>query len=158
MSLDKIGIEILLSGERSGGRLAVIDEVVESDFAGPPLHLHPSFDEGFYVLDGELTFRVGDELVTGRQGTFAFAERGTPHTFANLSGEPARLLIICTPAGFERYFARVAAERAGEEPPPWAREPEPETIRVGPRIADADRPVSGGERPATDSCAPRFQT
>ena len=85
MSLDKIGIEILLSGESSSGRLAVIDEVVESDFAGPPLHLHPSFDEGFYVLDGELTFRVGDELVTGGRGTFAFAERGTPHTFANLS-------------------------------------------------------------------------
>ncbi len=145
MSLDKIGIEILLSGERSSGRLAVIDEVVESDFAGPPLHLHPSFDEGFYVLDGELTFRVGDELVTGGRGTFAFAERGTPHTFANLSGEPARVLIICIPAGFERYFARVAAERAGTEPPPWARESEPETIRVGPRIADAKRPVAEGE-------------
>ena len=145
MSLYKIVIKILLRGERSGGRLAVIDEVVESDFAGPPLHLHPSFDEGFYVLDGEVTFRVGDELVTGGRGTFAFAERGTPHTFANLSGEPARVLIICTPAGFERYFARVAAERAGAEPPPWARETEPETIRVGPRIADTDRPVAEGE-------------
>src|ERR687894_1721905 len=126
MSLEEVGIEVLLSGASSGGQLAVIEEVVESDFAGPPLHLHPSFDEGFYVLDGELTLRVGDELVTGGRGTFAFAERGTPHTFANLSGEPARVLIICTPAGVERHFWGVAVERAGAEPPPLARETEPE--------------------------------
>ena len=136
MSLDKVGIEVLLSGESSAGQLAVIDEVVESDFAGPPLHLHPSFDEGFYVLDGELTFRVGDETLTGGPGTFAFAQRRTPHTFANLSGKAARVLIVCTPAGFERYFARLAAERTGAEPPSWAREPEPETVQVGPRIGD----------------------
>ena len=60
MSLDEVGIEVLLDGETSAGQLAVIDEVVESNFDGPPLHLHPSFDEGFYVLERELTFRVGD--------------------------------------------------------------------------------------------------
>ncbi len=136
MSLDKVGIEVLLSCESSGGQLAVIDEVVESDFAGPPLHLHPSFDEGFYVLDGKLTFRVGDEILTGGPGTFAFAQRGTPHTFANLSGKAVRVLIVCTPAGFDRYFARLAAQRTGAEPPSWAREPEPETVQVGPRIGD----------------------
>lgn len=136
MPLDNVGIEVLLSGESSGGELAVIEEVVESEFAGPPLHLHPTFDEAFYVLDGELTFRLDDDILTGGPGTFVFAQRGTPHTFANLSGETARVLIVCRPAGFDRYFARLAAERAGGEPPPWAREPEPETVRVGPRIGD----------------------
>jgi mannose-6-phosphate isomerase-like protein (cupin superfamily) len=140
MSLEEVGIEVLLSGASSGGQLAVIEEVVESDFDGPPLHLHPSFDEGFYVLQGELTLRVGDDLLTAGPGTFAFAARGTPHTFANLSGESARVLIICTPAGFERYFERLAAQRAGVEPAPWASEAAPETVRVGPRIRD-ERPA-----------------
>jgi hypothetical protein len=59
-----------------------------------------------------------------------------PHTIANLSGAPARYLIICTPAGFERYFARMIAERAGVEPPEWALQPLPEVTRVGPRIGE----------------------
>ena len=145
MSLEEVGIEVLLSGETSAGELAVIDEVIESDFDGPPLHLHPSFDEGFYVLEGELTFRVADEILTGGPGTFAFAQRGTPHTFANLSGERARVLVICTPAGFERYFERLAARRAGVDPPAWAREAEPETIPVGPRVGATKRPVGEGD-------------
>lgn len=63
-----------------------------------------------------------------------FAPRGVPHTFANLSRAPARQLIICTPAGFERYFARLAAERTGTEPPDWAKQWLPEVITVGPPI------------------------
>ena len=43
-------------------------------------------------------------------------------------------MIVCTPAGFERYFARLAAERAGEEPPEWALQEIPEVTRVGPQI------------------------
>jgi mannose-6-phosphate isomerase-like protein (cupin superfamily) len=95
---------------------------------------HHDFDELFYVLDGELTFQLGTELVTRRAGELAFARRGAHHTFANLSGAPGRQLIVCTPAGFERYFARMAAERAGVEPPAWARRPTPEVTRVGPPI------------------------
>jgi hypothetical protein len=73
--------------------------------------------------------------VTRRAGEFAFAPRGAHHTFANL-GDPARMLLVCTPAGFERYFARMRAERDGVEPPPWALQDIPETIRVGPRIGE----------------------
>ena len=54
-----------------------------------------------------------------------------PHTFANLGDGPAHQLIVCTPAGFERYFARMAAEREGVDPPDWARQPVPEVRRVG---------------------------
>ena len=49
-----------------------------------------------------------------------------------------RHLIACNPAGFERYFARMAAERRGEEPPEWALQPIPESIVVGPRIGERD--------------------
>ena len=102
---------------------------------GPPLHTH-AFDEAFYVLDGELTIQVGDELTTAGAGELAFALGGVPHTLANRSGSPARFLIVCTPAGFEREFARRAAAQAGTEPPDWALQPIPEVTRVGPRIGE----------------------
>jgi mannose-6-phosphate isomerase-like protein (cupin superfamily) len=127
--------EVLLRSEQTDGVLSVVENMVSADFAGPFLHTH-DFDETFYVLEGELTFQLEEELITARQGEVAFAPRGVPHTIANLSGAPARYLIICTPAGFERYFARMAAERAGVDPPEWALQPLPEVTRVGPRIGE----------------------
>lgn len=127
-------INVHLRGDDSEGRLAVIETAVPAGFGGPPLHVHPEFDEAFYVLEGELTYQLRDELIAAGPGTFAIAQRGVPHTFANLSGETARHLILCSPAGFERYFMRMAAERAGVPPPPEAEGPIPETRHVGPRI------------------------
>jgi quercetin dioxygenase-like cupin family protein len=122
--------EVLLRGEDTGGHLAVVELTGRGR---PRLHRH-DFDETFYVLEGELTFQLGDELLTRSAGELAFAPRGIPHTYANLSGAPARALMVITPAGFERYFARLAAERQGIEPPEWARQPVPEVIALGPAI------------------------
>jgi quercetin dioxygenase-like cupin family protein len=122
--------KVLLRGEETGGQLAIVELTGKGR---PPLH-HHDFDETFYVLEGELTFRLGDELVVRRSGEVAFAPRGTPHTYANLSGAPARVTMVITPAGFERYFARLAAERAGVDPPDWALQPLPEVTRVGPPL------------------------
>ena len=94
---------------RPTARSRSIDSVVPADAKGPYLHTH-DFDEAFYIVEGELTFQVEDRLVTVRKGEIAFAPRGVPHTFTNRSGEPARQVIVCTPAGFERHFARMAAE------------------------------------------------
>jgi quercetin dioxygenase-like cupin family protein len=102
---------------------------------GPPLHLH-DFDETFYVLEGELTFQLRDELITAGARELSFAPGRTRHTVANLSGSPARYLLVCTPAGFEREFARRAARRAGTDPPAWAMQPVPEVTYVGPRIGE----------------------
>ena len=111
------GINVLVRGDDGTGRIAVMDNSVGPNFAGPPLH-HHDFDELFYVLEGEL----------------AFAPRGVHHTWANHSDTPARTLIVCTPAGFEPYFAQMAAQRAGIEPPGWAQRPVPPTTVVGPQI------------------------
>jgi quercetin dioxygenase-like cupin family protein len=127
--------EVLLRSEESGGALAVIENEVPADFESPFLHTH-DFDETFYVLEGELTFQLDDELITAGAGELAFAPRGAPHTLANLSGARARYVLVCTPAGFERYFARLAADQAGEDPPEWALQPIPEVTRVGPRIGE----------------------
>ncbi len=123
MSPRSSGPHVLLRGEHSDGRVAVI-ETSPGPGAGPPLHRH-DFDETFYVLDGELTFQLGDELLTRKQGELAFAPRDAHHTLANPSGSEARYLLVCTPAGFERYFDRLAAGQAGSEPPASALEPYP---------------------------------
>jgi quercetin dioxygenase-like cupin family protein len=103
-----------LRSEGSDGHVAIVELI---GGGRPPLHRH-DFDEAFYVLEGELTFQLGDSVTRGA-GELAFAPGGAPDTYANLSGAPAHALLVITPAGFERYFARMAAERQGGEPPPW---------------------------------------
>jgi quercetin dioxygenase-like cupin family protein len=127
------GVNVLVRSEQSGGRIAVMDNRVGAGFAGPPLH-HHDFDELFCVLEGELIFQLGDERVTRRAGELAFAPRGVHHTFANHGDAEARTLIACTPAGFERYFARIAADQAGVAVPDWALQPTPPVTTVGPQI------------------------
>ncbi len=126
---------VLLRGDDTDGHLAVVEI---TGGGRPPLHRH-DFEETFYVLEGELTFQLGEERSTRRAGELAFAPRGIPHTYANLSGAPARGLIVITPAGFERYFARMAAERSGREPPEWARGPVPEVETLGPPLQPTTR-------------------
>jgi quercetin dioxygenase-like cupin family protein len=129
-------IRVLLRGEESDAAVSIVDNDVGAGSLGPYLHTH-DFDEAFCVLEGTLTFQVGDELVTVRAGDVAFAPRGVPHTFTNRDGGPGRQLIVCTEAGFERHFARIAAKQAGVEPPAWAQQPSPPVTRVGPRIGEA---------------------
>jgi quercetin dioxygenase-like cupin family protein len=98
-------MRILVHGKDSGERLGLAEMEVQAGFAGPPLHTHASWDEGFYVLAGEMTLRAGAEVVAAKPGTFVFAPRGVPHTFANHTSEDARMLVLFTPAGFERVLA-----------------------------------------------------
>ena len=121
--------DVLLRSEESDGVVSVIDNTVPANWPGPYLHRH-DFDEAFYVLEGELTFQVEDAVITKRAGELAFAPRGVAHTLANHSDAPARYVLVCTPAGFERYFARM-----NENPPEWALQEIPfEVERVGPQI------------------------
>jgi quercetin dioxygenase-like cupin family protein len=124
---------VLLRSEETAGVVSMIELSSDAGFAGPPLHRH-DFDEAFYVLEGELTFQLGDEVFTRTAGELAFAPRNVAHTYANHSDAAARALLVCTPAGFERYFARMAAERDGVDPPDWAVQPWPEVTRLGPQI------------------------
>lgn len=123
--------KVLLRSEQSDGQVALVEL---SGGGRPPLH-HHDFDETFYVLEGELTFRLGGDVFTRRAGELAFAPRGVPHTYANLSDAPVRALLVITPAGFERYFDRIAARITGTEPPPEAAKPIPDVVTVGPPLA-----------------------
>ena len=121
--------DVLLRSEESDGVVSIVDNTVPANWPGPFLHKH-DFDEAFYVLEGELTFQVEDVVVTKRAGELAFAPRGVAHTLANHSDAPARYVLVCTPAGFERYFARM-----NENPPEWALQDTGfEVERVGPQM------------------------
>lgn len=135
MSATPFRTQVLLHGDQTNGEVSVVENLVPAGWAGPPLH-HHAFDEAFYVLEGKLTFQVAGALITAGPGELTFASRGVHHTLANRNGVAARYLLICTPAGFERYFARIAAEQAGVEPPSWAQGPIPDVSRVGPQIGE----------------------
>ena len=92
MSSPDFETQIHLRSAQSAGAVSVVELAASADFGGPPLH-HHDFDEAFYVLEGELTFQLGDELRTAGPGELVFAPRGSHHTLANLSGAPARYRI-----------------------------------------------------------------
>jgi quercetin dioxygenase-like cupin family protein len=62
------------------------------------LHLHHDSDEVAYVLSGEVTFKIGDEVTVGGPGTCAFMPRGVPHAWKSTGAETGRVLFLYTPA------------------------------------------------------------
>ena len=105
------------SAETDGALTAF--ESVAAPGEGPPLHVHLNEDEIFYALEGPFRFKLDGELRDAPAGTLAFIPRGVEHTWQNVGDEPARLLIVTAPAGFERFFELFAqipadASRADE--------------------------------------------
>jgi hypothetical protein len=72
MSTKRAPIHVLLRSEQSAGVVSMIESGSLPDFGGPPLH-HHDFDETFYVMEGELTFQLGDELFSAKAGELTFA-------------------------------------------------------------------------------------
>ena len=126
-------MKILPRGENSENSVALLEDAVPPGWDGPPLH-HHGWDEAFYVLAGELTFQLEDQFVTKEAGEVAFAPRGVHHTFANLSEAPATYLVVCTPAGFERYFDADGT---------WAPNDLPDRSAVGPFLGSRARRDAG---------------
>jgi mannose-6-phosphate isomerase-like protein (cupin superfamily) len=93
------------SQHSTGGALSVFETSIG---AGPPLHVQDREDECFYVLDGELSIRCGDDAFDAAAGSFVFFPRGRPHR-CWAAGPPARLLLIAVPGGIEEYFAEINA-------------------------------------------------
>jgi len=111
----------LATGEDTNGKYALWEAVVPPG-GGPPPHVHSREEEGFYVLEGEITLVVGDERLTASAGMFANMPVGTPHSFKNESGKPAKMLISVAPAGLEQMFFEV-----GVPVPPGATTAAPPT-------------------------------
>ncbi len=90
----------------TGGAYALIEATVAGD--GPPPHIHAKEEEAFYVLEGELNVLVGENTITAKAGAFVLVPRGTVHAFSTAGTASAKLLVIISPAGFERFFQEIA--------------------------------------------------
>ena len=91
---------LALSEHSSRFNLSIITMAPGRD--GPEAHVHDDEDDAFYVLDGEITFILGEDEVAAPAGTFVLVPPGVEHTFANRTAEPVRILNVHAPAGFDR--------------------------------------------------------
>src|SRR5918992_3735326 len=94
-----------------------IVEVLEPQGAQAPLHLHRKEDEAFYVLEGEMTFHIGEETIKASAGSFVFGPKDVPHTYTVDSG-PARLLFLLSPPGFEGFVEAISKPAKARTLPP----------------------------------------
>jgi len=104
---------IKATAEQTGGQYTLVEILAPEGFASP-LHVHHFEDEGFWILEGEMTFYVGDQTIKAQPGSFLFGPKEVPHAFTVDSG-PARLLFVLSPAGFEdliREMGEPARERS----------------------------------------------
>jgi quercetin dioxygenase-like cupin family protein len=130
---------IKVPGEAVDGRFALI-EFLFPHGASPPLHTHPQ-DESYVVLDGRLTVQVGEQRLELDEGATVVVPIGVPHTF-RVDSDSARVLVLSTPAGIER-FVRDGSVPAGSPtlPPADAPRPSPEEME---RIFQAHGQVNVG--------------
>ena len=105
--LGSMGVRFLIDGTESGGGFSLVEHPMSARALGAPLHRHSREDEYSYVLEGRVGALLGDETVVGGPGDLIFKPRNQWHTFWNAGDEPARILEIISPAGFERYFAEL---------------------------------------------------
>lgn len=94
--------KVLISPVQSGGNMALVDMTLPRG-VDPPMHVHSREDETFYLLDGSITFYVGETVVKAAVGEAVFAPRQLPHRFV-IESESARFLTLITPGQFLEYF------------------------------------------------------
>src|SRR3954453_9271930 len=81
------------TAETTGGAYGLVESWI-APHSSPPLHIHRREDEAFWVLEGRVRFRCGDQEVVGGPGTFVFLPRDIPHTFVVESAEGAHILTL----------------------------------------------------------------
>ncbi|MFF3485623.1 cupin domain-containing protein [Streptomyces sp. NPDC002701] len=109
-------MRVLEDGSHTGHRLAIAESVLAPHTQGPPQHRHGRHDEGFYIISGTVRFTVGAEDYDATAGTLVMVPPGTPHTFANMSDQPAVMLSTFTPDLYVQYFRDLQDVLAGGRP------------------------------------------
>lgn len=115
--LGQIGVRFMVGAAESGGGFSLVEHPMPPRALGAPLHRHSREDEYSYVLEGRVGAQLGQEVVYGEPGDLIFKPRGQWHAFWNAGDEPARILEVISPAGFEGYFERVSAAFDRDAPP-----------------------------------------
>ena len=118
-----LGLPTLIraTGETTNGAFGLIENwMMPSGFASP-YHTHHLEDEAFYVLEGEMAFICGGKWLNAGPGTYVFGPREIPHGFKVVGTIPARLLLLCVPAGFEHFCLELASPFGDPTPPDMAK-------------------------------------
>src|SRR4028118_1962894 len=130
------------TAEQTGGRYTLVEILVpEFPMEESLLHVHHFEDEGFYILEGEMTFYVGEQTIKARPGSYLFGPKDIPHAFSVDSG-PARLLFILSPAGMEGGIREMGEPARTPTIPPPPEEP-PDEAEMGRLMSIADRHRGG---------------
>ncbi len=96
-------------GADTDGAWALLESVLPPHFTGLPLHWHEQTHQGFYVLEGRVTFQLGAQIFIADPGAFVDVPTDVLHTFFNQQEQPARLLEIITPGGLEDSLKELVA-------------------------------------------------
>ena len=124
----------LATGDDTHGTYATWEAIVPPG-GGPPPHVHSREEEGFYILEGEITLQAGDQRIVATAGMFVNMPIGMPHSFKNESSKPAKMLIMIAPAGLENMFFEVGvplADGSTSALPPTQEEIE-KLLKVAPK-------------------------
>jgi mannose-6-phosphate isomerase-like protein (cupin superfamily) len=130
-----------LSGEDTGGRFSLLEFLQPPDYM-TPLHVHRGADQAFYVLEGELTLHLPGQSVAAGPGGSAYGPINVPHADHTTSADPARFLIVNSPAGFEAFVAAAGEPAAELTLPPPPEEP-PDIERLAALAAEHDIELLG---------------
>lgn len=103
-----LGVRFMIDGDATGGAFSLVEHPLPPRALGAPVHTHRNEDEYSYVLEGRVEVQLGGDVIEAGPGDLVFKPRGVAHTFWNAGDEPARLLEIISPAGFENYFRELA--------------------------------------------------
>ena len=124
----------LATGEETDGKYAMWEATVPSK-GGPPPHIHSREEESFYILEGKITFTIGEEKIVATQGMFANMPVGSLHSFKNTSDKMARMIISVAPAGLEKMFFEfgVPLEEGSTEALPPTKEEIDKLLKIAPK-------------------------
>ena len=105
------GMGVKVRDGHTAGSYSVYDNTIPPGSPGPRPHLHRRHEEAFYVLEGELTVRVGPRKIVAPAGSFVVVPRGVVHQPSNPGTEPTRVLLVFSPGGMDRFFEEAAEGR-----------------------------------------------
>jgi mannose-6-phosphate isomerase-like protein (cupin superfamily) len=106
--LGSIGARFLIDGEETDGGFSLLEHPMSPRALAAPLHIHTREDEYTFVLEGKVGALLGDDVLVAEPGDLVWKPRNQWHTFWNAGDEPARILEIIAPAGFEKFFRELS--------------------------------------------------
>lgn len=117
-------MRILAGADSTDGSFSLV-EATEEPGSAAPLHIHHGEAEAFYLLDGEIELTCGEQTLTASTGDFVYTPKDVSHKYIVVGERPARVLLLFSRSGFERFFLDAGAPL--DRPP--AGPPDPEQMR-----------------------------